>query len=306
MTRGASALRRLVVLAALGGLTAGCATVDGRDPRDPLEPWNRSVFRFNEAADRVVLKPVATAYRDVVPSLVRKGITNVYRNFSDAWSAVNAVLQLKPASAAHNTLRVAVNTVFGLGGLIDLAGEAGIPSHPEDFGQTLGRWGVPPGPYLVWPILGSSTVRDSVGLPLDMQATPNLLVTDAATRHVLTGVNVVNTRARLLEAGQLVEEASLDKYLFMRDGYLQRRRSLVYDGEPPEEAEEAVPEERWDEEASEPGTAPQAAAAAASGASAPEAAASAAAADLPASAAQPAEAGASAPAPAASADDASR
>ncbi|WP_240636113.1 VacJ family lipoprotein [Caldimonas tepidiphila] len=220
----------------------GCATVDARDPRDPLESWNRSVFRFNEAADRAVLQPAANVYQDVVPSLVRQGVTNVYANFSDAWSAVNSLLQLKPTATVHNTMRVAVNTVFGIGGLLDWASAMGIEAQPEDLGQTLGRWGVPSGPYLVLPILGASTLRDASALPLDLQATPNLVVNEVAARNSLTGLQLVHTRARLLGASGVVEDVAIDKYLFVRDAYLQRRRSLVHDGNPPE----AEKEVRWD------------------------------------------------------------
>lgn len=295
-------LLRTASAAALLCLLCGCATVEGpRDPRDPLEPWNRSVFSFNEAADRVVLKPVATAYRDVVPSLVRQGITNVYRNFSDAWSAVNSLLQLKPGETAHNTLRVAVNTVFGLGGLLDIASEAGIQSYPEDLGQTLGRWGVPAGPYIVWPILGASTLRDSAALPIDLQATPNLLINDPATRHSLTGFQVVHTRSNLLAAGEVLDGAVVgDKYTFVRNAHLQRRQAQVYDGNPPEE-DGGAKEERWDldEAAAAPAGAAsaEAPAAPASAASAPLAAAAA----QPAASAVPAAVAASAPEPPASA-----
>lgn len=245
---------RLASAGALCALLLGCASVQGpRDPRDPLESWNRSVFRFNEAADEAVIEPAARAYRSVVPSLVRQGVTNVYANFGDAWSAVNSALQLKPTPAAHNTMRFAVNTVFGLGGLLDVAGEMGIPQQDEDLGQTLGRWGVGPGPYLVLPFLGASTLRDTAALPLDLRATPNLLIDDPATRNSLTGMRVIHVRSRLLDASRVVEDAALDKYLFIRDGYLQRRRSQVYDGEPPEEGSE----ERWDLEEAAPVASPR-------------------------------------------------
>lgn len=233
---------RLAPAGALAALLSGCATVETPDARDPLQSWNRSVFRFNEAADRKVLIPAATVYRDVVPSLVRQGVTNVYANFGDAWSAVNSLLQLKPTPTAHNTMRFAVNTVFGLGGLLDVASEMGIPQQEEDLGQTFGRWGVPAGPYLVWPLLGASTLRDSVALPVDLQASPNLLIDAAATRNTLTGMRVIHVRSRLLGASEVVEGAALDKYLFVRDAHLQRRRSLVYDGNPPEKEQEV----RWD------------------------------------------------------------
>ena len=218
----------------------GCATAPGAtstDSADVLEPWNRKVFAFNEVVDENVLKPVATGYVNVVPSMARTGVTNFFGNFQDAWSAINSFLQGKVGNGISNLMRVGTNTVLGLGGLMDWATELRIDRHPEDFGQTLGAWGFSSGPYVVWPLLGPSSVRDSVGLPLDLMATPSAFVDSTGVAIGLTALNVVNVRANLLNATGLLDDITLDKYTFVRDAYLQRRRSLVYDGNPPPEPE---------------------------------------------------------------------
>ncbi|AKJ27660.1 VacJ family lipoprotein [Caldimonas brevitalea] len=236
-----------VVLAAT---LAGCA----QNPKDPLEPLNRKVYAFNEAVDKAVLKPVATVYRDTLPQPVRTGVTNFFSNLGDAWSAVNGFLQLKLETGLMNTMRFGVNTFFGLGGLLDIATEAGIEAQDEDFGQTLGRWGIGAGPYLVLPLLGPSTLRDTAALPVDMQAAGYVFRNDATTAYSLAGLRIVNTRANLLGATSMLEDAALDRYLFLRDAYLQRRQSLVYDGDPPE-AEEAEEDADTPAEASDAGAA---------------------------------------------------
>lgn len=229
-----SALRRVAAGLVLGSVVvlAGCATA--RNP-DPLEPWNRKVFAFNETVDDAVLRPVATTYRDVVPSPVRTGVSNFYGNVKDLWSMVNLFLQGRPGDALQDMIRFTTNTVFGLYGLIDVAGGIGIERVNEDLGQTLGVWGFGPGAYVVWPIIGPSSARDSVGLPFDLLASPSTLITPMPARYASTGLEVVNTRANLLKATGLLDDIALDKYVFIRDAYLQRRRSLVYEGEPPEE-----------------------------------------------------------------------
>lgn len=253
----------LVRLSLLGSLSllGACATTH---PGDPLEPVNRKVFAFNDAVDRAVLAPTARAYREVVPSPVRTGVSNFFGNIGDLWSAINSFLQFKLENGLNSTLRVGINTFFGFGGLLDIASEARIYAEPEDFGQTLGHWGLGPGPYVVLPLLGPSTLRDTAALPVDWQASPSsLLTSDAATGYGLTGLRIVDTRARLLDATRMLDDASLDKYLFTRDAWLQRRRNLVYDGAPPPSEDE----EDWDSD--EPAAAPAAAAPAASAASAP-------------------------------------
>ena len=205
----------------------GCATAPGGNPSDPFESLNRSVFSFNDGVDRAVLKPVAIAYRDTIPSPVRAGVNNFFGNLQDAWSVVNNALQGKGEQAGDSMGRVMINTVFGLGGLLDMAGEANIPKHTEDFGQTLGVWGVPSGPYLVLPLLGSSTVRDSAALVVDYQGDLVSAASNVAVRNSLQVTRGIDLRANLLKAGNLLDQAALDKYSFAREVYLQRRRSLV-------------------------------------------------------------------------------
>jgi phospholipid-binding lipoprotein MlaA len=176
-----------------------------------------------------------------VPSLVREGVKNVFNNFADAWSAVNNFLQGKVELGLQDVVRVGVNTVFGLGGVFDVASEMGIEHHFEDFGQTLGHWGFGAGAYIVWPLLGPSTVRETLALPLDRSVSPALLINNGSTQFGLTALQLVNVRAGLLGAGRIVDEISLDKYSFIRDAYLQRRRSLVFDGDPPPAPEPPEP-----------------------------------------------------------------
>ena len=207
-------------------VVSGCASLpDGasRDPRDPWEGYNRSMFRFNEAVDTAVLKPVATAYRDVVPQPVRTGVGNFFGNLGDAWSFVNNVLQAKPEGAMSSFWRVVINSTIGLGGVLDPATEMRLERRREDFGQTLGRWGVPDGPYFVLPVLGPSTVRDSAALPVDFYGSPIGHVSDVAVRNSLYVLRTVNTRTNLLGVTSVLDYAALDKYAFTRDAYLQMR-----------------------------------------------------------------------------------
>lgn len=222
---------RLSALLLTAALAGGCATVERPDP---LESMNRKVYAFNESVDKYVLAPPARAYRDNVPSTVRLGVSNFFNNLRDAWSAVNQLLQGKPTGAAHDLMRFMTNTVFGFGGVLDWASEMGLDPHYEDFGQTLGVWGVGPGAYIVWPVLGSSTVRDSAGLPVDILASPETFVNSTAGANGLRVLRVVNTRADLLGASGLLDDIAIDKYAFVRDAYLQRRLSQIYDGNPPE------------------------------------------------------------------------
>ncbi|TFY98981.1 MlaA family lipoprotein [Ramlibacter humi] len=224
----------------------GCASGPNRNPTDPLEPWNRGVSQFNENVDAVILKPTATFYREKVPAPVRTGVSNFFGNLGDAWSAVNSLLQLKIANAAENMMRFSVNTFLGFGGLLDIASEANIDRHKEDFGQTLGRWGVPAGPYLVLPLLGPSTVRDTLALPVDWRGDLVTHVEPDSARNGLIGLRVVDVRSNLLRAGDVLEGAALDKYSFTRDAYLQRRRAEIFEGsgrtDDPNEGSDAEPE----------------------------------------------------------------
>ena len=221
-------------------VSAGCATAPGGDARDPWEPYNRSMTSFNDAVDDAVLKPVATVYRDVLPQPVRTGFGNFFGNLGDVWSFVNKLLQAKPEGSLHSFWRVVVNSTIGLGGVLDPATEMRLERHREDFGQTLGRWGVPPGPYFVIPLLGPSTVRDTAALPVDYYGHPLGHMHDVAWRNSLAGVQLINARAAVLGATDLLDAAALDPYTFKRDAYLQRRLNDVYDGNPP------VDEERYD------------------------------------------------------------
>ena len=234
MTRRSPSIWLFVCVASL--VLAGCATGPNANPKDPLEPMNRSISRFNDVLDDNVLKPVATGYKNNVPDLVQTGVRNVFNNLSDIWSTVNNGLQLKGRDTVESLARVVVNTTVGIYGLFDVASHLNLERHPEDFGQTLGYWGMPSGPYVVLPLFGPSSVRDGVStIGVDM---PNDLVKQIdhiPTRNATTVVRLVNRRASLLGAGNMLEEASIDKYAFTRDAYFQYRRSQIYDGNPPEE-----------------------------------------------------------------------
>ena len=208
-------------------LLAGCATVARPDPNDPLESYNRSMTNFNEQVDAMVLKPVATAYREVTPAPVRTGVSNFFANIGDAWSFVNNVLQLRGEAAASSFMRFNVNTIFGLGGVLDVASELGIDRYKQDFGLTLGRWGVGTGPYMVLPILGPSTLRDTVALPVDMQGNLVRSVDPVSARNSLYALRAVDVRSNLLRAGSVLDSAALDKYTFTRDVFLQVRGAQV-------------------------------------------------------------------------------
>ncbi|GLC93632.1 lipoprotein [Cupriavidus sp. TA19] len=233
----------LMAAAAAAALLAGCATGPTANPKDPLEPFNREVSKINEDFDKGILRPVAEFYADYTPTPVQRAVENFFSNISDVYSAANNLLQGKPTRAAEDSMRVAMNSVLGLGGLIDIATPAGLPKYKEDFGQTLGVWGVPPGPYLVLPLFGPSSVRDTGGMLVDRQFDPSAYLYPVSLRNSLTGVRIVAGRAQLLGASNLLEQAALDKYSFLRDSYLQRRQYLVYDGNPPEAADEDVDSE---------------------------------------------------------------
>jgi len=216
-------------------LVTGCATGPYSNPKDPLEPMNRSISDFNDTLDDNVLKPVATGYRDYTPDLIQTGVRNVFNNLSDISATVNNGLQLKGRQTASSFMRVAVNTTFGIYGIFDVATAIKLERYPEDFGQTLGFWGVRSGPYVVLPLLGPSTVRDTAGLPVDFSLDPVSNVSDTILRTEAQVLRIVDKRSNYLAAGNMLNEASIDKYAFLRDAYLQRRRSLIYDGNPPDE-----------------------------------------------------------------------
>ncbi|MGQ0708517.1 MAG: MlaA family lipoprotein [Rhodoferax sp.] len=224
---------------------SGCATVAQPDARDPWEPWNRGMFGFNEAVDKAVVKPVAQGYEAVTPSWFRKGVGNFFSNLGDVWSAVNNALQGRGKDTGDSIGRVMVNSTIGVLGLVDVASDLGIERHSANFGLTLGRWGMGPGPYVVLPVLGPSTLRDTAGLPVDLYGSPlAAVVPDPPSRNGFIVLNAVDTRAKLLGAGDVLDGAALDKYSFVRDAYLQRRRNQVYDGNPPEEESEGAVESK--------------------------------------------------------------
>ncbi|MDO8789099.1 MAG: VacJ family lipoprotein [Sulfuritalea sp.] len=216
------------------GLLAGCAT--SGNPKDPIEGFNRAMFAFNEGLDAAIVKPVATGYEAVLPTPIRTGVTNFFSNIEDLFIGVNNLLQGKVPEAISDLGRVAINTTAGLLGVIDWASDAGLEKHDEDFGQTFGRWGVGNGAYVVIPVFGPRTARDTVGLVLDVAVDPVANHKPTRTRDVALALRLVNDRANLLPADKVIEEAALDKYSYMRDAYLQRRRNLIHDGNAPRES----------------------------------------------------------------------
>ncbi len=202
--------------------------------QDPFEGFNRAVFRFNDALDQALLKPVAQTYVEVVSEPWRQAVGNAFSNLSDPWSGLNCLLQGKPIEAVTQVARFLINTTVGIAGLVDVASELGLERHREDFGQTLGRWGVGPGPYLVLPLLGPSSIRDGLALVVDQKGDPLRELDSEETRLALQTTRVIDTRANLLRLERLVESAAFDRYAFVRNGYLQRRFNLVHDGNPPE------------------------------------------------------------------------
>ena len=222
-------------LVALVAVLQACAAVPHPNPHDPMESWNRGVFGFNDTLDRGVVKPVATVYHDVLPNWLRTGVTNFFNNLDDVWSGVNNALQFRVQDTADSFGRFIINSTMGLGGVLDIASEMSMERHPSNFGLTLGRWGVGPGPFVVLPFLGSSTLRDTAALSLDVKGNLVNSISDVPTRDAVTLLNLVNTRATYLKAGDVVDQAALDKYSFTRDAFLQRRRNQVYDGNPPDE-----------------------------------------------------------------------
>jgi phospholipid-binding lipoprotein MlaA len=233
-------IRRLAAAALAALALSGCATQRAPSPLDPFEPVNRAVFEFNDSADRFVFKPVAEGYRAVLPDVVRTGVRNFFSNLRDPWIALNQLMQGKVELALSDSWRFIVNSTFGLGGLMDVATDMRLPKHNEDFGQTLGVWGVETGPYLVIPIWGPSNARDGVGLVADAYTYLPWWIPDwadwshrVAWQNTLTAVDFVNIRANLLDTTDILEQAALDRYAFVRDAFFQRRRSLIYDGNPP-------------------------------------------------------------------------
>lgn len=220
----------------------GCASVSVKNSVDPWESWNRSVFNFNDSLDTGIVKPVAAAYTTFVPSFVRTGVNNFFSNLTGVWTVVNSALQLKPKTALEAFFRVTINSTLGLGGVIDVASDMNLERHTADFGQTLGHYGVPSGPYLVIPLLGSSTLRDTLASTLISRGDLVWQLNSVAARNSLYALRLLDTRANLLRTTSVLEGVALDKYTFTRDIYLQIRRNDILDGKEPPEDPSEIPE----------------------------------------------------------------
>jgi phospholipid-binding lipoprotein MlaA len=234
-----------IALALLLGLT-GCAAAGAPRNPDPFEPVNRGVHKFNDVLDRYAMKPVARAYHDHVPEPVQSGVRNFFTNLSYPATAVNQLLQGKVVASGQDTLRFAINTTLGWGGIFDVASGANLPLHDEDSGQTLGRWGVPPGPYIVLPFLGPATLRDAPARVADDFYRPFYWYDSGTERWFSLALELVDKRSRYLPLDRVLQE-TYDPYTFVRDAYMQRRLYAVYDGNPP--ADEVEDESDWAEEA---------------------------------------------------------
>ncbi|WP_295390248.1 VacJ family lipoprotein [uncultured Thiodictyon sp.] len=233
--------RRVIAPALMAALLTGCASAPNRltDPRDPLEPVNRAVFRFNTDFDKAFMVPLAKGYKAITPEPVNRGVTNFFANIDDVTSFVNNVLQFKLNRAGSDVGRILLNSTVGILGFMDVATNVGLPSYKEDFGQTLGYWGLPPGAYVMLPIFGPSDLRDTVGFAGDLVTDPFFSIKTGQIYWGFAGLRMVDFRADRLGAGEILEDAALDPYVFLRDAYLQRRRNLVYDGNPPESQDQA-------------------------------------------------------------------
>ena len=224
-------MRTTALALLVAGISTGCASGPDRKPGDPLEPMNRQIFTFNDALDRTIAQPVARGYQKVTPQPIRQAISNFFSNLGDLGNAANNILQLKITDATEDIMRFVMNSTFGIGGLVDFATLAGLPKHHEDFGLTLGRWGVPSGPYLVLPLFGPSSIRDSTGYVVDFRF--NLIhYMKPAVRNPLYVAQFISARSDLLGASDLLQAAALDKYSFVRDAYTQQRASLLRGSNP--------------------------------------------------------------------------
>ncbi len=230
---------RVILLSSLAIFISGCASTSGYvDPRDPWEGSNRAIFKFNDGLDRAIFQPIARGYKAIMPAPMNRGVTNFFMNLGDVRSAVNNLLQFKLQRSMNDVGRLMVNSTLGVLGFMDVASNMNLPKYGEDFGQTLGVWGAKPGPYVVLPFLGPSSVRDTIGLVPDWYMAPiRWIPTNDAVTFGLLGLWFVDRRADLLGASRVLEMAALDPYEFIRDAYLQKRHNDVYDDHPPPDAE---------------------------------------------------------------------
>ncbi len=238
---------RAAILAGLALSAVGCATSPKEDARDPWEGWNRSVQSFNDSLDDYVMKPVAKGYQAVAPEFVDRGVTNFFSNVDDIGVVANDLLQFKLAQTGMDTGRLLINSTAGLGGLVDVASSFDLPKHNEDLDQTLGVWGVPSGPYLVIPLIGPSTPRGVVGLVGETAANPINWINPTAIAYGTGTLKTIDTRADLLSATKIVDQASVDRYEFIRNAYFQDRNYKIHDGNPPPSAEDEAFEKELDE-----------------------------------------------------------
>jgi len=219
-------------------LLAGCATTGPTSPADPFEPWNRAMYDVHQVVDGKIVKPVAQAYVDYAPKPIQQTIRNFFGNIDDVFSAITSLMSGKLDRAGNDMGRVIVNTLFGIGGMIDVASDGGIPKGDWDFGLAFGTWGFQQGPYLFVPLIGPTTVRDGSGLAVRFYLGPVGYVPDVPARNVLYGIDALDTRAEALSTESVIDQAALDRYTFIRRAYLQRRQYLLYEGKPPADKEE--------------------------------------------------------------------
>jgi phospholipid-binding lipoprotein MlaA len=229
--------RQLAALAAAALLLGGCASTP-RNPDDPLEGYNRAMFAFNDRVDKAVVRPAATVYDHLAPKPVKIGVGNFFSNLADPWIGLNNLLQGKVGDAFSDWMRFLFNSTWGFLGVLDIASEAGLPKHDEDFGQTLAVWGVGEGPYFVVPFFGPRTIRDAAVLPVDLRGDSAWQASHVPTRNSFTALRITHVRAGLLGADKTLDESTFDRYAYLRDFYLQQRRYKVHDGNPPLEYED--------------------------------------------------------------------
>lgn len=233
-----SSLARLWLVGAGALFLGGCATTAPTTPADPFEPWNRAMYDVHQVVDGKIVKPVAQAYVDYTPQPIQQTVRNFFGNIEDAFSALTALMSGKLDRAGNDMGRVIINTLFGIGGLIDVASDGGIPKGDWDFGLAFGTWGFQQGPYLFVPLIGPTTVRDGTGLAIRIYFGPVGYLSDVPTRNVLYGIGALNARAEALSTESVIDQAALDRYTFIRRAYLQRRQYLLYEGKVPPDKEE--------------------------------------------------------------------